>query len=353
MLPPLFPHLVRNVIFPIYRGLRGDRLLPMLEELERNQWLTRAEIEEIQWRKVENLLGQAATHVPYYRKLLHDAGVKIEDIQNPNDFRDIPFLTKEIIHREGRRLVTTDPFRRGNASSTGGSTGEPLFFYNDTFAGPIRRANTLRSYRWAKVDIGDKQAIFWGFALDRPMKERIKDSVKNYFNNIATFSTFDMSEETMRCYAARLRFYKPDYIVGYPSALTLFAEFCTQSAIAVTRPKAVFSNGERIFPDQRDILEEAFQCPVFERYGSSEFAGVAHECEEHNGLHIFNDLFLVEVIHESGRPARNGEIGELIVTDLSNLYMPFIRYRTGDLAVPTDRECPCGRGLPLLDRIEG
>ncbi|MCK4236402.1 MAG: aspartate 1-decarboxylase, partial [Candidatus Krumholzibacteria bacterium] len=140
---------------------------------------------------------------------------------------------------------------------------------------------------------------------------------------------------------------------GYPSALALFAEFCKKSRIKVFRPKAVVTSGERTFPHQREIIEEVFSCPTFDRYGSREFSNVAHECEEHRGLHVCNDLFYVEVLHESGRPAQSGEVGEIVVTDLSNLYMPFLRYRTGDLAVPTERTCPCGRGLPLLDRIEG
>ena len=353
MLPPLFPSLVRNIIYPIYRGLRGDRLLFMLEELERNQWLSKEEIEEIQWRKIEYFLKQAVTYVPYYHDLLGEVGLRIEEIQNPTDFRKIPFLTKDIIRRESSRLVTKDPLRRGYPSSTGGSTGEPLYFYNDQGAGPLRRANTLRGYRWAKVDIGDKQALFWGFALNRSAKERLIESVKNYFNNIVTFSTFDMSDETMRRYASRLRFYRPDYIVGYPSALIIFTQYCKWSKTDVPRLRAVVTSGEKLFPQQREIIEEVFTCPVFDRYGSREFASIAHECEEHKGLHIFTDLCFVEVIHDSGRPAQSGEVGELVVTDLLNLYMPFIRYRTGDLAVPTERECSCGRGLPLLDRIEG
>jgi phenylacetate-CoA ligase len=203
------------------------------------------------------------------------------------------------------------------------------------------------------VDIGDKQAIFWGFSLDKPAGKRITEGIKNYFNNIQTLSTFDMSDGAMARYASRLHSYRPDYIVGYPSALTLFADYCKRTGTVVPRPKAVISSGERTFPHQREIMESVFGCPVFDRYGSREFACVAHECAVHRGLHVFSDLFFVEVVHETGRPAEVGEVGELVVTDLLNLYMPFIRYRTGDFAVPTDRTCGCGRGLPLLERIEG
>lgn len=353
MVPPLLPAFVRNVIYPVYRGLRGDRVLSILEELERNQWLTPEEIEELQWRKLMGFLQQIATHVPYYRDLFAEAGLKADGIQNPTDLRRLPLLTKEKIRELGSRIVTKDPLKKGYPSSTGGSTGEPLYFYCDYAAGPVRRANAFRGYRWAGIDIGDKQAFFWGYSLTKPFKERIQEGFKNYFNNIMYLSTFDMSESSMRKYAARLRCYRPNLVVGYPSALALFAEYCRRTRTVVPRPTAVITSGERAYPHQREIIGEVFSSPVFDRYGSREFANVANECEEHIGLHVFSDLFYVEVIHESGRPAQSGEVGEIVVTDLSNLYMPFLRYRTGDLAIPTTRRCACGRGLPLLDRIEG
>ncbi|UCF06471.1 MAG: aspartate 1-decarboxylase [bacterium] len=353
MLPPIFPIFVRNVIYPIYRGLRGDDLLSVLEELERSQWLSPTELEEIQWQRLEGLLRQAVTHVPYYRDLFREAGVMVEDIQGPADLRAVPLLTKEIIRQNSSRLVSRDPLKKGEASSTGGSTGEPLYFYCDRASGPVRRANTLRAIRWTGADIGDRQIFFWGFHLDMSLKERLVDTVKSYFNNIAYLSTFDMSEPSMRRYASRLRRYRPGLVVGYPSALALFCEFCKKQRIPVYHPRAVITSGERTFQHQREIIEEVFRASAFDRYGTREFANIAHECEEHSGLHLFNDLFFVEIIDEKGDQVPHGGVGEMVVTDLSNFYMPFIRYRTGDLAVSSGRVCSCGRGLPLIERIEG
>jgi phenylacetate-CoA ligase len=126
MLPALYPPLVRNVIYPAYRGLRGDRLVSHLEELERNQWLTRDEIEDIRWRRVEQYLREITVHVPYYRELFEREGLAVDAIQGPGDFRRIPFLTKDDIRAAKDRIVTKDPMRRGVSSNTGGSTGEPL-----------------------------------------------------------------------------------------------------------------------------------------------------------------------------------------------------------------------------------
>jgi phenylacetate-CoA ligase len=353
MLPPLFPPLVRNVIYPLYRGLRGDRLISSLEELEKSQWLTADELKEVAWRRMEQLLQQITTHVPYYRDLFRREGLRVEDIQNPSDLQRIPFLTKELIREAKTGILSTDPFRRGLPSNTGGSTGEPLYFYVDLSTGSLRSANSLRSLRWTNIDIGDRQAVVWGFHLDRPWRERFTSAIKDYFNNQIYVSSFDMSEQAMTRYAGILVRFKPDLLIGYPSALSQFAEFCKNRRITRIKPRATISSGERIFPHQADIIREVFRAPLFDRYGSNEFATVAQECDRHRGLHVFSDVLHVEVIHESGRPAQSGEVGELVVTDLLNFYMPFVRYRTGDLAVPTARTCSCGRGLPLLDRIEG
>ena len=353
MLPGLYPPVVRIVIYPVYRGMRGDRLIALLEELEKGQWLSREAIEESQWRRVEEYLGQITTHVPYYRELFEREGLRVEDIQNPSDFQRIPFLDKDDIRAAKDRIVTRDPMRRGDASNTGGSTGEPLHFFIDAAAESLRHANTLRGIRWAGIDIGDRQAVIWGFPLDRPFRERFVSGVKDFFNNIRYVSSFDMSEGAMeRCARMMLRF-RPALLLGYPSAVSQFAEFCRARHVTGIRPRAVISSGERMFPHQAETIRDAFSCPVFDRYGTNEFSIIAQECEKHEGLHTFPDVMYVELIHESGRPAQSGEIGEIVITDLSNLYMPFLRYRTGDLAVPTLRKCACGRGLPLLERIEG
>jgi phenylacetate-CoA ligase len=351
--PPMHPAFVRHVLYPVYRGLRNDRILDNLAELERVQWLGRGEIEDLQWQRLQRLLSEAAARVPYYHDLFDGIGLQARDVQNPDDFRRIPFLTKEAIRAAGSGLVTRDPFRKGFSSSTGGSTGEPLYFHVDRAADPMRRANGLRVYRWAGIDVGDRQAFLWGVHLERSLRERLATAVRNYFNNIIYLSTFEMSERSMAAYAAQLGRYRPKALIGYPSTLTLFADFVRRRGLNLPAPKAVFTSGEHLIPEQRAAIEEAFGSSVFNRYGNREFAGIAQECEAHEGLHLMSDLLYVEVIHESGRPARSGEAGEIVVTDLYNFYMPFVRYRTGDVAVASERACPCGRGLPLLERVEG
>ena len=353
MLPPLPPLLVRRLFYPVYRALKHDNIVPILGELDRNQWLTSDRIGEIQWIKLKMLLEQATRHVPYYRDLFAKQGIKVGDIESLSDLEFLPFLTKKLISENKNRLVTEDPLRKGYASSTGGSTGDTLYFYCDQAASPVRRANTARQLRNLGVEIGDRQLKIWGFSFDKSFQARFADGVKYFFNNLRCISSFGMSDVVMRDYAALERSFRPSLIVAYPSALAVFSEFCKNTSLKLYRPGAIVSSGEKIYPHQKELIEEVFGAPVYDRYGSREFADIACECPKREGLHLMNDLYLVEVVHESGRPADNGEVGEVVVTDLSNYYMPFIRYRTGDLAVPTDRECSCGRGMPMLERIDG
>lgn len=353
MFPPIPASVLRFVIYPLYRGARRDALLEALEELESNQWLSRAELEDLKWQRIAKLLKESATYVPYYRDLFREISIRPEDIQGPADFGKLPFLTKQIIKTAGTSILSEDPLRRGVRSVTGGSSGEPLVFFVDISSAAIRRANALRGIRWAGIDLGERQAVFWGDRGKKSLRERLLSSLRNYFTNTVVFSTFDMSDEGMGRMSEKLRAFKPRLVTGYPSALALIASFIRSHRIQDIKPRAVIASGEELYESQRDIIEAVFGCRVFDRYGTREFSNVAHECEEHRGLHVMSDLFHVEVVTEGGRAAAEGELGEIVITDLTNFYMPFIRYKTGDLAVPTGRYCPCGRGFPLLDRIEG
>jgi phenylacetate-CoA ligase len=111
----------------------------------------------------------------------------------------------------------------------------------------------------------------------------------------------------------------------------------------------------QVLPEQsRAIIEQTLGCGVFDKYGSREFSGIAYECEQHAGHHVVAESYVVEILKD-GAPARPGEWGEVVITDLNNFCAPLIRYRVGDLAVAMDEAeaCGCGRGLPRIGRIEG
>jgi len=113
------------------------------------------------------------------------------------------------------------------------------------------------------------------------------------------------------------------------------------------------SSAETLDDEMRATIESEFGCPVLNRYGSREFANIAQQCEVGGGLHVFDYRIHVEILRPDGTTCDPGESGEIVITDLINAAMPFIRYRTGDIGTFSAEPCSCGRGSPLLSKVEG
>jgi phenylacetate-CoA ligase len=119
------------------------------------------------------------------------------------------------------------------------------------------------------------------------------------------------------------------------------------------RPGAIVVGAEKLHQFQRELVERVFQAPVFETYGSREFMLIGAECERHAGLHLTAEHLLVEILDDDGRPTPDGQEGNVVITDLYNYGMPFIRYANGDRAIAGFGDCGCGRGLPTLRAVVG
>jgi len=132
----------------------------------------------------------------------------------------------------------------------------------------------------------------------------------------------------------------------------LFARYLDQRGLKAYRPCSIVTSAEGLEPDERALVERVFGCPVFNRYGCREVSVLASECPAHTGLHVMAEGLLVEIETPQG-PAGPGEMGSILITDLLNDGMPLVRYRIGDLGSWAPGECPCGRGLPTLERIWG
>jgi phenylacetate-CoA ligase len=142
-------------------------------------------------------------------------------------------------------------------------------------------------------------------------------------------------------YLKRIDEFKPEIIHGYANSLRFLAHFALEENI---HPEVgvIQSACEILTPEARKEIKEAFNCDVFNYYGSRELGSMAQDCKEHNGLHINSERYIIEE-----------EEGKLLFTDLLNYAMPLIRYENQDLGVLTDRSCSCGRGLPLIDSLYG
>lgn len=140
---------------------------------------------------------------------------------------------------------------------------------------------------------------------------------------------------------------------AYASSAYLLAKYLEYNDIKDISFEAVFTSAEPLYPKYRYTIKKIFSCEVFDLYGANDGGGYAFECEEHNGLHCVSERAFIEVLKEDGTMTDDGEIGEIVSTDLLNYAMPFIRYKVEDNAILDPNPCKCGRRLPLLKKIQG
>jgi len=350
----LYSTFARYVIYPLLEMYRRQGTLEHLRELEKTQWLSADKVKKVQWKKLKNLLDYANANVPFYHEAFKSLNMTPKDITSPDDFRKLPLLDKEEIRRRFNDIVSLR-YKRADLipNSTGGSTGVNLSFFIDRRSTGYINAIVLRNDRWAGLDIGDKNARLWGSTFDISIQGNLKNRIYHRLFRTLFLSSYDLSEANMMLYARKLLQFKPKVIIGYPSPLYRFAEFLREKGLKGINPKSIISSAEVLYDYQKELIESVFQCKLFNRYGCREFSTIAQECSEHSGLHVNIEHVYLECLKKDGEPASLGERGELVVTNLDNYGMPFIRYRIDDVSILSDDKCNCGRGLPILENIEG
>lgn len=341
-----------NLLFPLHEKLKKHTTVRDRQELEKSQWLGVDEIKMLQGERLYSLINYSIKNVPYYRRLMTDMKLCAEDFRNPEALIKLPFLDKKIIRKNTAELKAenTKDLSRFN---TGGSSGEPLIF----FIGKERISRDVaakwRATRWWDVDIGDKEIVVWGSPIEVGAQDRIKAMRDRVFRT-RLLPAFEMSERKLDEFIREICSYHPKMLFGYPSALAHIASHAKKHDIKMNELgiKVAFVTSERLYDHQRQIIQDVFGCPVANGYGGRDAGFIAHECPE-GGVHITAEDVIVEIIGLDGIVLPPGKAGEVVVTHLATRDFPFIRYRTGDIAIMDDKQCPCGRGLPLLKEIQG
>lgn len=355
MLASLYQHLMGEIGLPLYEGaLRGRDTFRYHREFQANQWLPAEQIAALQWRRLSALLDHAYKTVDYYRAAFDQLGIGPGDIRTPEDFARLPILGKADIRQNADRLASS-AFNRENLvrSATGGSTGEPLQFRYDRTSYQRRVAAAMRGDSWAGWSLCAPEYYIWGAQLlPQSGLIRWKKMLHHALLRREIVSSFDMTEENVARHVRRYNRIRPRVVVGYTNAVYEFARLARAGGLSLRPPQGVIATAEKLYGYQRDLIEEVFGAPVFNRYGCREVMMIGAECERHNGLHVTADNLYVEIVRD-GHPCEPGETGEVLLTDLHNYGMPLIRYRIGDAGSWKGKDCPCGRGLPLMNVVEG
>ena len=352
--------IVENILYPLWEsGIRRRPTLRHLRELLRTQWYTRDELVALQSARLNELVKHAYGNVPYYAQQMKARGIVPSDIQSSSDLAKLPVLTRESARASMKQRTSQAGPQVQLTKSTSGSTGQPLEFGYDLGSEYWRQAVKLRGYAWAGHVPGRRTMHFWG-ALDHLYAPTTKKKLKVGLDRLLKRETFVDSNPNGEAYLDQvvdtIRKKKPEVLICFAQAGATLARHVIQRGTRDWDDLSVICGAERVFPADREAMQQAFG-PVFETYGSREFMLMGSECEAHAGLHVPMEHLVVEVlVEEDGgfRSARPGETGEIAVTDLHNLGMPFIRYLTGDSAVQgSDERCRCGRALPRIGAIEG
>jgi phenylacetate-CoA ligase len=351
--------LFRNVLLPSFeRGVRKRPTLDYLAELERSQWLSKDELLARQLGDLRKLLAHAHANVPWYREKMDAIGAEPGDFTRLEDLAKVPILRRKDARDAGdRRKSTAAPFP-DVMKSTSGTMGQPLAFGYDANSDFRRTAVKLRGYGWAGYEMGVPSLHYWGATTAKAApKQRAKVFLDRYLKRETYVNCTLRGEAEMDAAASAIRKTKPRVLVCYTQAGADLARHINAKGLRTWDTIPVLCGAERLFPADREDLEKAFGPAVFETYGCREVMLIATECALHDGLHVSMENLLVEiVVTEDGqeRSARPGEIGEVVITDLHNYGMPFLRYANGDLATQGDgKKCACGRSLERIGPIEG
>lgn len=331
----------------------GEKYHENVSSLMRSQWFSREQFREVQVIELRKLLKEAIQNVPYYREILDKLSSKIETI-TVESISEIPMLPGSLLRTNTKEFINKSRLKYGyEQGHTSGTSGTPLVWPYDFDSIQYDLAFRERQYRWAGVTGKDKSARFSGRVL-LGRHETAPYWRHNAADNQWLFSTYHINEETLPAYYEALKTINFVYLDGYPSALFTIAKWInTAGKSGLWRPWMINTTAETLMSFQREEIERAFGCKVFNHYSSSEGAPFVTECPA-SRMHLNPESGIIEFLKSNGEPAGPGEDAEMVVTSFFQRTMPLIRYCIGDVgALAEDQRCPCGRQMPVIKYISG
>ncbi len=332
----LADHFNRCVLQPLAAWKNGSRHLQHLQVLRQTQYDSPERNQARQLAALQSIVAHAWDTVPYYRS----AWKTQPRLTRLGDLQQLPVVTKSDLRGCEEQFLST-AFRKSEllVKRTSGSTGVPLTIYLDAAGKQFKYASTLRSDEWSGWRLGERVAKVWGNPEYRQfgLRGRLRNAI---LERAVYLDTLHLDDARIEEFVRILKRKRPGLIFGHAHSLYLLAERMTPGEVT---PNGIIATAMPLHDWQRRKIEEVFHTKVTDRYGCEEVSLIASECEVHNGMHVNSDSVFVETDAN----------GHLLVTDLSNRAMPLIRYRNGDVVTLSDRICPCGRGLPLIEKVMG
>jgi len=351
----LYRSIARQVLAPTMDLIRGTHTMRTLRELEASQWWPRERLDELQAERLNRLVTHAYERVPYYRRIMDERSLRPSDIRSAADLQKLPVLTRDLVRANFDDLMAEGfPSGRVRKETTGGSTGTPLLFYTTEEDQRTRGfSRAIRAAEFAGLRLGDKGMLIRIARRHPSARDRLLHRLSRRLERVVELDSRDITVNRLPDIVALLHRADMRCLTGYPSAVAYLASWISESGVTPPELEAVITGGEQLFEHQRQRIRNAFRVEPYSDYSSREVFNIAMECEAHTGLHIAAEDIVVEVVDESNAPLSTGREGRIILTNLHNYAMPFIRYENGDSGSLVAEACPCGRALPLLSHVVG
>lgn len=323
---------------------QGFTFKKIFKELEKSQYFSAEQLEELQNEKLRKIIEHCYKNVPYYTELFDNLNLKPEDIQTKEDLKKLPFMDKYTVRENFDKLIAKNKCKRCSViGETSGTTGTPLRIYRDYYSVNFENAAANRHYA-SVVDLGARKITLRGQLITPVEQQEPPFWGFNPADNELIMSSYHLSQKTASIFIEKIKEFNPQIIYAYPSSAYLLAKYFAE-ANETLNLKAVFTSSEKLEEKHRELIEKTFNCKIYDWYGQAERVAAIGQCEK-GTYHIIEDYSIVEII------ATEDEL-ELVGTTLDNYIMPLLRYKTGDYIELSEHKCNCGRNFREVKKIFG
>ncbi|TML26116.1 MAG: phenylacetate--CoA ligase family protein [Actinobacteria bacterium] len=349
--------------YAVRRGADFGRAVRLSRELSRRERWARQDVEAFQRERLRALVAHAREGSPLHRRRLGAAAPDVELERLPTmDKATLMAHWDDVVTDPALRLADVeahlgglrrDEYLRGRyrALASGGTTGERGVFVFDRREWSTCLAAFLRwsAFVGLRPRLPRIRVATVGAVSPLHMTARFAETVDVGLYRVLRLDARAPVEEL----AAALGRFRPDVLNGYPSVLALLADEQLDGRLRIS-PWRVSTTSEVRAPEMEARIVAAWDQVPYDVYGITEVGIFAVDCSHHEGMHLFEDLAIVEVVDGEGRPVPDGEPGHrVLVTNLFNRTLPLIRYELPDLVTLAPEPCRCGRPLRLVSEVAG
>jgi phenylacetate-CoA ligase len=342
--------LYRHEIYKNYLIQKKIRKLPL------------EEIQKIQWTRLKKLLDYVYYSSDFYREIFKTVKLIPQDINSYKDFTKLPIINKKILKNNYKKIITKgNSIKDYTVSYTAGSTGEPFPFLLD-----IKREHpsTTAAYMLSKENINIdpfkkynelmiKATPINEIKINEPIRKGILHKLKYQFiSETFGIKSSEIKEDNTKAIYSIIKNNNIKGIYGYSSNIYYLAKLFKMHNFKV-KLKYIILIAEGLLKQQKNLIMNVFNCPVYMDYGSSECMRMGFECKYQNGYHMDIYNYYFEYLNDNGEVCEPGENANIIVTNLNNYIFPLIRYKIGDQCIAPKDKCLCGLNYPLVNQILG